>query len=106
MADGDAAAGAFVDHAVQLALELAQQQDAPADLFAVATGHGVDVGEGAVSVRGEGDEFANRVDGEAEFPCVANEVQALAIGWGVAALAAGDSYSNAEPGSSSPLLRI
>lgn len=36
MTAGDAAAGAFVDHAVQLALEFAPQQDAPADLFAVA----------------------------------------------------------------------
>lgn len=86
---GDAAAGAFVDHAVEFGLEFAQQADAAPYVFAVATGDGVDLGAGAVAFGREVDEFADLLDGETELAGVADEMQALAIGPGVTALAAG-----------------
>lgn len=85
---GDAAAGAFVDHAVEFGLEFAQQADAAAHVLAVAAGDGVDLGAGAVAFGGEVDEFADLVDREAELAGVADEVQALAVGPGISPLAA------------------
>lgn len=85
---GDAAAGALIDHAVEFGLQFAQQTDASAYVLPVAAGNGVDLGAGAVAFAGEVDEFADLLDGETELAGVADEVQTLAVGAGVAPLAA------------------
>ena len=85
---GDATAGTFADHAVEFGLEFAQHVDAAAYVLAVAAGDGVDLGAGAVALGGQIDQLANLIDGESEFPGMADEMQALAFGLRVAPLAA------------------
>ena len=85
---GDAAAGAFADHAVEFGLEFAQHADAAAYVLPVTAGNGVNLGAEAVALGGQVDQLANPLDGESELAGVADEVQALAVGLRVASLAA------------------
>ena len=84
----DAAAGALIEHAVQLGLECAQPSDALLHLGKAGARDGIGRGAGLAGAFGETEEIADRWNCEAEVARVADEAQPVEVGLAIAPLVA------------------
>ena len=78
---------AFADHALQLAPQCLEPGETRLDLRQLPARDRVDLGAGALGAVGKIEQFADRLQREAELPRVADEGQPVELNRGVAALA-------------------